>query len=128
MATIQNKPCGTCERPTDSADAEHCNNCWEVERRLGEYLKSAKGRAYVLRETLKSRVDTGHFAYTEALLLDADAGSDGAAVKEAVRVLEATGLPAVFLRFNEITTKVYPEDNEDSVYDRHRRGYQRRHG
>jgi len=42
--TIKHR-CNTCNRLTSSP--VKCNNCWEVEIRIGEYLQSKKGRQLV---------------------------------------------------------------------------------
>lgn len=40
--------CSTCGSESDcSGTIDKCANCWEVERRLSDYLKSEKGRAFV---------------------------------------------------------------------------------
>ena len=128
MAMNEQKLCGTCDRPLNPPSGTRCNSCWEVEHGFDEYIKSEKGRAFVLGAVLRARVDGRHFAYGEALILDTHSGADDAAAIEAVRVLKATGLPEVFLRFNDITTRVTPEDTADTIYARHREGYRRRHG
>lgn len=38
--------CKTCDKPA-FANSDLCCNCWEVERRLEEYLQSEKGRDLV---------------------------------------------------------------------------------
>jgi hypothetical protein len=40
-------PCTTCGFPTTFNYTGRCTNCWEVERRLKEYLKSENGREFV---------------------------------------------------------------------------------
>jgi hypothetical protein len=40
-------PCETCGTPTRFTGTRRCNNCWEVERRLPDYMKSPKGWAFV---------------------------------------------------------------------------------
>jgi predicted ATP-dependent serine protease len=40
-------PCTTCGFQTTFNYTGRCNNCWEVERRLKEYLKSENGREFV---------------------------------------------------------------------------------
>lgn len=40
-------PCKICEKPTPMLGTKLCNNCWEVERRLDDYLKTPKGRKNV---------------------------------------------------------------------------------
>lgn len=45
--------CATCGKVGESGD-DACANCWEVERRLPDYLRTEKGRAFVaqlLRES-----------------------------------------------------------------------------
>jgi len=41
-------PCKTCEKPTHMRGTKLCNNCWEVEGRLEEYIKSKNGRDILL--------------------------------------------------------------------------------
>lgn len=43
--------CETCGGPNAFQTTKRCNGCWEVEHRLGEYLRSANGQAFV-REKL----------------------------------------------------------------------------
>lgn len=38
-------PCETCKRPTTLLETKRCNGCWEVERRLDEYLRRGGRRA-----------------------------------------------------------------------------------
>lgn len=38
-------PCGTCGAPTTSTGTERCNRCWEVERRLADYLRAGGEKA-----------------------------------------------------------------------------------
>lgn len=42
-------PCEICKAPTQMKGTKRCNNCWEVERRLDEYLRHPAGRANALR-------------------------------------------------------------------------------
>lgn len=35
---IPSCPCSTCGEPTTFTGTKKCNNCWEVERRLQDYL------------------------------------------------------------------------------------------
>lgn len=44
-------PCKICGKPTPMLGTKRCNNCWEVERGLGEYLKSQGGQD-VIRELM----------------------------------------------------------------------------
>lgn len=37
-------PCDICNCPTLFIVTRRCNNCWEVENRIDQYLKSSKGR------------------------------------------------------------------------------------
>lgn len=49
------KACSTCGASADcGGTTEKCANCWEVERRLGDYLKSDKGRRFVLDAVAKN--------------------------------------------------------------------------
>lgn len=47
VATV---PCALCGEPTDFTGTKRCNNCWEVERRLDDFLKSANGRRLLLQK------------------------------------------------------------------------------
>ena len=38
--------CGTCKRNVERG-FDRCTNCWEVEKRIDEYVKSAGGRAAI---------------------------------------------------------------------------------
>ena len=40
-------PCETCGTPTPFTGTRRCNNCWEVERRMPDYMKSPKGWDFV---------------------------------------------------------------------------------
>ena len=43
-------PCGTCGKPSPfTKEGARCTNCWEVERRLPDYLKSPGGQTFVRR-------------------------------------------------------------------------------
>lgn len=46
------KECKTCGKPTQTVT---CDSCWEVERRLGNYLKTPGGRAHVVAALLKTK-------------------------------------------------------------------------
>jgi hypothetical protein len=48
MNDIETIPCETCGTPTRFMGTKRCNRCWEIERNLAEYLKSAGGRAFAL--------------------------------------------------------------------------------
>jgi hypothetical protein len=41
-------PCDTCGEPTTFTGTKRCNNCWEVERRIQDYARSAKGKKFLL--------------------------------------------------------------------------------
>lgn len=41
------KPCRTCGTPTDRWNNVICDECWDLERRLGEYLRRGGARACV---------------------------------------------------------------------------------
>lgn len=43
------EPCGTCGEPTTMLGTKRCDLCWQVERLLGEYAKTARGRANLRR-------------------------------------------------------------------------------
>lgn len=38
-------PCETCGTPTHMTGTKRCDDCWEVERRLGEYLRRGGANA-----------------------------------------------------------------------------------
>lgn len=53
------KMCVTCGAPSGcGGTARECTNCWEVEHRLDQYLRSEKGRAFV-REALANEAVRG---------------------------------------------------------------------
>jgi len=57
--------CVVCGKPTPMLGTRRCNNCWEVERRLGSYIESPAGRAYVeslLNPTLPTRELEGDYS------------------------------------------------------------------
>jgi hypothetical protein len=54
METIIDQ-CATCRKVGPIKNANRCENCWEVERRLKEYLKSEKGYRLVHGELCKVR-------------------------------------------------------------------------
>ena len=41
-------PCDTCGQPTTMLGTRRCDPCWEVEKRLRDYLKSRNGRVRAL--------------------------------------------------------------------------------
>jgi hypothetical protein len=43
-------PCEICGKWTLYMGTRRCNNCWEVERRLDEYLRTTKGREFVVQK------------------------------------------------------------------------------
>lgn len=46
-------PCEVCGKWTLYMGTRRCNNCWEVERRLEEYLRNGKGREFVMQQLAK---------------------------------------------------------------------------
>ena len=54
-------PCKTCGKPTPSTGTVLCNNCWEVERRIEEYLESENGRRFI--RTKLAEHEEYHAAY-----------------------------------------------------------------
>lgn len=40
-------PCGICQTPTTYLGTGLCDNCWEIEHRLSDLLRTAHGRAFV---------------------------------------------------------------------------------
>lgn len=70
------KVCIQCGFPTQNADAELCNNCWEVMNRLDNFLKNEKNRQ-VVQELLKEyekpeQVPTGKKRQTPGTINKAD--------------------------------------------------------
>ena len=47
MIPCETVPCETCGTPTPFTGTRRCNNCWEVERRMPDYMKSPKGWDFV---------------------------------------------------------------------------------
>jgi hypothetical protein len=47
MIPSETVPCETCGTPTPFVGTKRCNNCWEVERRLPDYMRSSKGWDFV---------------------------------------------------------------------------------
>ncbi len=45
---VEHVPCGICGRPSSPVDCR-CDNCWEVEKRLADYIESPAGKAFVLK-------------------------------------------------------------------------------
>lgn len=52
-------PCETCGTPTPMLGTKRCTNCWEVEKRLLEYLRSINGRKFVRKCYARRRVAPG---------------------------------------------------------------------
>jgi len=46
MSRTQTTSCEICGKPTISLGTKRCNNCWEVEHRLKDYLKNPKGQEF----------------------------------------------------------------------------------
>ena len=51
-------PCETCGNPTHSTVTKRCDGCWEVEHRLRDYLKHARGRVFAARALAQVRPDS----------------------------------------------------------------------
>jgi hypothetical protein len=45
--------CETCGQPTPMLGTKRCNNCWEVERRLGTYMRSPKALDFIRKHLPK---------------------------------------------------------------------------
>lgn len=45
---VVSSKCETCGKPADFEGAKKCCNCWEVEKRIDEFIRSPKGRQTVL--------------------------------------------------------------------------------
>lgn len=52
-ATVYHIPCRVCGKWTLYLGTRLCCNCWEIERRLEEYLRHPKGREFVLQQLAK---------------------------------------------------------------------------
>lgn len=48
LLTTETVPCKYCGNETQCVSTKVCNNCWEVEHRLPSFLKSEKGREFVV--------------------------------------------------------------------------------
>lgn len=63
--------CATCARPLRDMEVggDRCNNCWEVERRLADYLRAGgeKAKYFVLCEALPRGVGVNEEAIAAAL-------------------------------------------------------------
>ena len=42
-------PCETCSEPTTYTGTKRCNGCWEVERRIQDYIRHPNGRKFLLQ-------------------------------------------------------------------------------
>lgn len=51
--------CETCDGSAAFQGADRCTNCWEVERRLDDYLRSAGGRKFVAETLLRAPTVVG---------------------------------------------------------------------
>lgn len=49
MELLATCPCDLCGTPTVFRGTRRCVNCWEVETRLADYLRSRAGRAMAFR-------------------------------------------------------------------------------
>lgn len=67
--------CGTCGAETGE-DGTRCNLCWEVEKRLHQYLKSEKGRRFA-RIALEASSDLGPHTGAEPGVMDGPKGPGG---------------------------------------------------
>jgi len=41
--------CRICKSPTDNGGTKLCNGCWEVERRIEDFLQHEEGRLLVIK-------------------------------------------------------------------------------
>lgn len=48
LRLIDEIPCEICGTPTLMHGTRRCTNCWEVEHRIGKYIKSDKGRQVII--------------------------------------------------------------------------------
>ena len=51
--TLDTIPCSVCGEPTNFDGTKLCNNCWEVKRRLRDFISCKNGFSYVLEEVKK---------------------------------------------------------------------------
>jgi hypothetical protein len=56
--SAQCEPCATCGDLTSMRGTRRCNDCYEVEGRLGDYLRSERGQLFVLK-ALTNRAKQG---------------------------------------------------------------------
>lgn len=64
-------PCESCGSPTQFRVPQRCNNCWEVERLLPEYLRSRPGREFVAAALEKAEKEEGGESVEDQLKLAA---------------------------------------------------------
>ena len=59
-------PCKFCRKPTKMEGTMMCDNCWEVDKRIDEFVESWEGLKRVLR-ALKKEAKRGAKEFTEML-------------------------------------------------------------
>jgi len=66
MKKVKTMPCEICGKPTKYLNTRKCNNCWEISRRIDEYLISQKGR-WLIREKMDEYTMKTVIAYDERM-------------------------------------------------------------
>ncbi len=66
-------PCIFCGTPTPYRATGKCNNCYEVTKRLEDFLKSSKGRQHVMAQLLigdlaPAVIEMDNIAFSEGLI------------------------------------------------------------
>ena len=82
-------PCETCSTPTAYEGTKRCNNCWEVERRLPDYLKSPKAWEFVRK--LLPKLDDWKDSHPDAWDYDAVLKENGVTVEWCDTLVDGNG-------------------------------------
>ena len=82
-------PCETCSTPTAYEGTKRCNNCWEVERRLPDYLKSPKALEFVRK--MLPKLDDWKDGHPDAWDYDAVLRENGVTVEWCDTLVDGTG-------------------------------------
>lgn len=115
-------PCATCGAPTTSTGTKRCNRCWEVERRLRDYLLSGspKSRAFVLEQLGQEEKERDRAADLWARLVTAWESADGSDDRDQDEFASAVAtLVAEWQGFADGETKsaaAAPSDDDDSAF------------
>jgi len=57
---VAHTPCVTCGIPTEKTGTQRCDGCWEVEHRLGDYLRrGGEKAARAIRKALREWEEAG---------------------------------------------------------------------